>query len=470
MSLLLEALKKAEKAKEEAKRRAEHGAEGSLAPTGGETAGAGDRHVVTRNELPDISQPLEIVSEAFSPSEPVSRRPADPAPVAIESARELPPRRTPSVEPATPAAPQAAAQSAARNLFEAKFKEPNPKLPFYITMGVLGAFAVGTVVYFWLQLRPPALLVNTNPARPANERTVEPSMLAKPAAMGTETQATATAAQIPGLPARAAQPTAAASEPAKPASVAIPVPATQAPAPPAASPAKPSRKPAQQDPATAARAPRAAPAEAVRPRVRTPVTTSRAAPQVNPRVDQGYAAYNSGDFAAARAAYLDTLRDEPANRDALLGMAAVEVRAGRLETADGYYRQLLRADPRDADAHAGLLALRSDQVDPVRAESRLKNLLIADPDAHVLHFTLGNQYAQQGRWAEAQQSYFKAFSADSGNPDYAYNLAVSLDQLRQPRFALDYYRRALALAQTRAASFDQGLARNRAQTLAQAAR
>jgi hypothetical protein len=47
---------------------------------------------------------------------------------------------------------------------------------------------------------------------------------------------------------------------------------------------------------------------------------------------------------------------------------------------------------------------------------------------------------------------------------------VSLDQLRQPRLALEHYRRALALAQTRAASFDQGLARIRVQTLSQAAR
>ena len=469
MSLLLEALKKAEKAKDEAKRRAEDaaaGADGGLALTGGETAGAGDRHVVTRDELPDISQPVEILSEDYSPSQSAGRRRADAAPLEIERAREPPPR-TPSAERA---APQAAERAAAKNLFEAKFKEPNPKLPFYITMGVLGALAVGTVVYFWLQLRPPALLVNTNPARPANEKAVEPSMLVKSAATASEPQAASTAVQIPGLPARAAQPAAAASEPAKPAAAAIPAPAAQAPAPAAASLAKPSPRPAQQDPATASRAPRAASAEAARPRERTPVTTLQAAPRVNPRVEQGYAAYNSGDFAAARAAYLDTLRDEPVNRDALLGMAAVEVRAGRFETADGYYRQLLRADPRDADAHAGLLALRSEQIDPVRAESRLKNLLTADPDAHVLNFTLGNQYAQQGRWAEAQQSYFKAFSADSANPDYAYNLAVSLDQLRQPRLALEHYRRALALAQTRAASFDQGLARIRVQTLSQAVR
>ena len=32
------------------------------------------------------------------------------------------------------------------------------------------------------------------------------------------------------------------------------------------------------------------------------------------------------------------------------------------------------------------------------------------------------------------------------NPDYAYNLAVALEHIGQPKVALDYYRRALQLA------------------------
>jgi tetratricopeptide (TPR) repeat protein len=92
-------------------------------------------------------------------------------------------------------------------------------------------------------------------------------------------------------------------------------------------------------------------------------------------------------------------------------------------------------------------------------------MLAADPGAHVLQFTLGNQLAQQGRWAEAQQAFFKAFAANPDNADFAYNLAVSLDHLRQPRLALEYYQRALKLAQTRAPSFDVNAAQTRAAAL-----
>jgi tetratricopeptide (TPR) repeat protein len=163
----------------------------------------------------------------------------------------------------------------------------------------------------------------------------------------------------------------------------------------------------------------------------------------------------------ALADYREALQSEPGNRDALLGLAAVDVRSGRLESAEAIYVQLLRGDPRDSNAQAGLIALRSARMDPLLVESRIKTLLAADPGAHVLNFTLGNQLAQQGRWAEAQQQYFKAFVAEPENADFAYNLAVSLDHLRQTKLAIDYYQRALALASTRGAAFDATAARER---------
>ena len=111
------------------------------------------------------------------------------------------------------------------------------------------------------------------------------------------------------------------------------------------------------------------------------------------------------------------------------------------------------------------IALRGNRVSPQAAESRLKTLLASDPGAHVLNFTLGNQLAQQGRWAEAQQEYFKAYAGDPENADFAYNLAVSLDHLRQPRLARDYYLRAVSLAEKRGATFDPAVVRTRAAQL-----
>ena len=196
-----------------------------------------------------------------------------------------------------------------------------------------------------------------------------------------------------------------------------------------------------------------------------PITQTRQPPQVHPKVDSAYAAYLAGDLATARADYQAALREDAGNRDALLGLAAVDVRTGRYETAEAAYLRLLQGDPNDSHAQAGLIALRASRLDPLATESRVKSLLAADPGANVLHFTLGNQLAQQGRWGEAQQEYFKAFAADPDNADFAFNLAVSLDHLRQPKLALEYYRRAIALAEKRSASFDVAAARSRAAQL-----
>jgi len=193
---------------------------------------------------------------------------------------------------------------------------------------------------------------------------------------------------------------------------------------------------------------------------------ARAAPAIHPRVAAGYAAYRAGRLAEAREAYARALREEPDNRDALLGLAAVEMRLGHAEAAGELYARRLRADPRDPHAQAGLLALHGAQVDPIATESRIKLLLAANPEAPALYFALGNQYAQQGRWAEARDAYLRACGADAENADFAYNLAVSLDHLRETQTALDHYRRAIALAAKQSVAFDLQAAGARVQQLA----
>ena len=412
MSLLLEALKKAERAKEEAQRRAR----GESAPGANDAAAAEPaerKSVLTRDNLPDISPSLEIVSDDLPSASPLELAPEPPA------AKET------STRPAARAAADAAASRAsAKKVFEAKFRETNPRLPFYIAMGALGVFALGTIVYFWYQLRPAPSLVNANPQPQPAALATAPA----PAAPVVAPSVGPTGA-IPGLPVAAPKSAPAALVPVAPETPRLrPEPRREEPRLPVASVARP---PAQ----------------------------------VNPNVAAGYAAYVAGDFGTARNEYQQALRDEPGNRDALLGLAALEIRAGRYESAEALYLRVLQVDPRDAQAQAALIALRSGRSDPLATESRVKSLLAAEPGAHALNFTLGNQLASQNRWAEAQQEYFRAYTAEPDNADFAYNLAVSLDHLRQPRRALEYYQRAISLGEKHGAGFDLGAARARAAEL-----
>lgn len=463
MSLLLDALKKAEKAKEAAKRGDKKpetpAASGlSLEPTPEDA-----KRVMTRDKLPDISTPLDIGSEDLSPSRAAT-------PELEGAAASAPPAQTPPPARARPAAPPppgntAAQRAAAQSVFQAKYKEPNPRLPFYFALGALGAFAIGTIVYFYVQLRPRPPLVNLDAKPPTSE---QPAAVAQApaAAAPVAPNASASGPSIPGLPSAA---TPAATGTPKPSAVqnATPAPAI------ASTPEKPRAAAPEQAPRVETAAPPAASPAPAQATAQAGITRSEASPaprsfgrrsvaRVNPGVAAGYAAYQAGDLERARLGYGQALRSEPKNIDALLGMAAVELRAQRYANADRYYQRVLHLDPRNPHAHAGMLALRNQEVDPVAAESRVKSLLAREPDADGLQFTLGNQYAQQGRWGEAQQAYFKALASDPKNADFAYNLAVSLDHLRQVKPALQHYRLALQLAQGgRGAGFDAQAVRAR---------
>jgi tetratricopeptide (TPR) repeat protein len=238
-----------------------------------------------------------------------------------------------------------------------------------------------------------------------------------------------------------------------------PAPLVQAPVPPqnpiatstviapAEAPATPRAAEQPQQAVRAAATPAPAPAgNTETPSNTIQVSAGAAEPQLNPQLSQAYAALQSGKLDAARQLYTDTARNEPRNINALLGLAAIAMQDGRAEEANRLYFNVLDLEPRNAYAQAGLIALRG-RADPVAAESRLKQLIARKPLAS-LYFTLGNLYGDQSRWAEAQQAYFQAHQLEPENPDYAYNLAVGLEHIGQPRLAVNFYRRAVDQAQT----------------------
>lgn len=164
------------------------------------------------------------------------------------------------------------------------------------------------------------------------------------------------------------------------------------------------------------------------------------------KIQAGYQAYKLQNFSGAKQFYSSALRDAPENRDALLGLAATATRMGRLDIALGHYQVLLTLNPQDALAKSGVLSLASLSGDLPRLESEVKILLSDHPsDAH-LHFLLGSLYSSTGNWNGARESFYRAVDLDKFNPDYVYNLAVSMDHTASYREALSYYKQAKAIS------------------------
>ncbi len=187
-------------------------------------------------------------------------------------------------------------------------------------------------------------------------------------------------------------------------------------------------------------------------------------PSIYQLLSTAYQAYQGNRILDARHYYQQVLTRQPRNRDALLGLAAVAVRQGYNDEAQSLYRRQLELDPKDGTAQTGLLNLLSTG-DSGANESLIKQMLRKHGETAYLRFALGNAYAAQLRWEEAQRSYFRAYSAAPQNANYLFNLAVSLDHLHQDRMALQYYQWAIDMAAGQVAKFDIEAARQRIRIL-----
>ncbi|MGZ5099755.1 MAG: tetratricopeptide repeat protein [Usitatibacter sp.] len=180
---------------------------------------------------------------------------------------------------------------------------------------------------------------------------------------------------------------------------------------------------------------------------------SNEAPRVPSEIAAGYESLREGNLALARRNYQAALASDPTNVDAQLGLATVEARVGNRPAAAAHYRRALEIDPRNVTAMAGLASI-TDFSRPETLEAQLKSDLSRYPDSSALHFTLGNLYASQARWRDAQSEFFEAHRIEPAGADILYNLAVSLDNLGQAKLAGDYYRLALEAAKSGPTQFD----------------
>jgi tetratricopeptide (TPR) repeat protein len=195
------------------------------------------------------------------------------------------------------------------------------------------------------------------------------------------------------------------------------------------------------------------------------ISSSSKVSKIDQWLADGYAAYQKGDDATALENYARVLEVDSSNRNALLASAAIKVQNGNTSSAISDYQQLLLANPKDTLAMSSLISIA--RTAPQESESQLKLMIREEPDSPHLNFVLANVYSAQNRWQEAQGRYFIALQNKPGDPNYAYNLAVSLEHISKHEVAIIYYERAIANMKNGLATFDQDLVDSRIEMLKQ---
>ena len=388
----------------------------------------------TNRRLPELPQRLEELDDQFFTSDPAVQKPIRALAETKTHGTDLPPPAGKATAPSS--------REAAQNIFAAKQPAAAISNGFAIVVGTATLIAI-TVIggYFYWQMQPKGGLV-ASPGLPSLSATTPSAPTPVVATAPPQTPLTT------GEPAK----TAASAPPAGMAINAQDHDGARKTGPSAMNVSR--RESGMASTARSATAP-AAPAAQTQTASQTDagIHFSTKTRKTDSSMEIAHAAFTRGDNEQARSIWMKTLQSDSRNINALHGLAALALQEGRPEQASLIYRRVLEGDPRDAVANAGLASINAPR-DARQTESQLKGLLSEQPESPHLNFSLGNLYMAESRWSEAQQAFFKAHVAAPANPDFLYNLAVSLDHLHQARLAAQYYASALSAAKSQRASFD----------------
>lgn len=161
------------------------------------------------------------------------------------------------------------------------------------------------------------------------------------------------------------------------------------------------------------------------------------------QIRTGDTAWESGDFPAARAAYLRALAEDPSAVRALYRLGLLASWEDRLDSALVLLRRARAVDPEDPDVrHAEALVL-SWQGDFDGAIARYDSLLAEHPERADARVGRANVRAWLGDWDAATTGYEVVLADDPANPDALAGLGRLHLWEGRPSLALEAANRAL---------------------------
>ena len=194
------------------------------------------------------------------------------------------------------------------------------------------------------------------------------------------------------------------------------------------------------------------------------IKKSRVNGRLSLSLSKGYAALQEGRYKEAEIIYARVLIKRPKQVDALLGLANIYAQSNQLNKARRQYEDVLTIEPANKIAQLGLLyTYQSDSS--TKGIELLQGLSAKYPGNADVLVAIGHKLAKKSKWSDAQQYYFKAYSAQPDNALLVYNLAVSLDRMEKYSVAISFYKKALMLNPSSSPVINSSNVRNRVNDL-----
>lgn len=157
----------------------------------------------------------------------------------------------------------------------------------------------------------------------------------------------------------------------------------------------------------------------------------------------GYDALIRGSYDMALGFYDDALKEEPNSILALLGRGAALQKLGRGQEAQGAYESVLKLDPENREALTNLTAVAAERA-PQEALTRLLDLERQYATFSPIKAQIGLAYAKLGSLQQALDYFRRALALAPDTVMYHYNMALVLDHLGRRDQAVVSYERVLA--------------------------
>ncbi len=162
-------------------------------------------------------------------------------------------------------------------------------------------------------------------------------------------------------------------------------------------------------------------------------------------LQQGLFHHRQGQLDLAMERYVEVLRNDPQNPDALYYVGVVACQEGQFKQGVELARRAIAVGPPQARVH-NLLGQALDRLgEPLEAIKNFDRAIALDPDFAVAHGNRANILVDAGMPAEALKSFDRAIALNPNSAPDLINRGALLEELGRPEQALANYDQAIAV-------------------------